>query len=60
MLKEKKTNEEILHEFYLLAFGREPKATEMKDALEMLEAQRPQSLAGRFRLDVPELERIPV
>lgn len=39
MLKENKTNEEILYEFYLLAFGREPRTTEMKDALEILEGK---------------------
>jgi hypothetical protein len=40
MLKEKKPDDQILTEFYLRAFGRNPRADEMKDALAMLAASK--------------------
>ncbi len=40
MLKEKKTDEQILTEFYLRAFGRNPRPDELHDAVAMIAASK--------------------
>ncbi|MEA3207301.1 MAG: hypothetical protein QOE70_358 [Chthoniobacter sp.] len=45
LLKAKKTDEEILSEFYLRAFGRNPHPEELKDALALLTAAKDRTAA---------------
>ena len=45
MLKEKKPDDQILTDFYLRAFGRNPRADELKDAMAMLESSKDRKAA---------------
>lgn len=45
LIKSNKSDKEILTEYYLRAFGREPQAEEMKDALEIMATSKDRSCA---------------